>query len=446
MTTHSDLAIVILAAGKGTRMKSDMPKVMHPLGGYPLICHVLDTAQRLGAHKRIVVLGPDMEELERTVKEFDPECECVVQHDRLGTGDAVKAAREPLSNFTGTILVLYGDTPLITDVTLHELLSTLEVYDIAVLGMQPRDPGAYGRLITDEHGDLTEIVEYKEANDQQRAIRLCNTGVMAVKGGWMFTLLDGLSNNNAKGEYYLTDIVAGSKQYKLRSGVAEGQEKELLGINSRAELAKAEYTFQQRRRSELMEGGVTMIDPFSVFLSADTEIGKDTVIEPQVFMGPGVTIGERCHIKACSHLEGATIGTRSTIGPFARLRPGAVLDGNNKIGNFVEVKNATLHEGAQASHLSYLGDAEIGSQTNIGAGTITCNYNGFKKFKTTVGENVFIGSNSALVAPVTIGDGAVIGAGSTITKDVGADSLAFTRPKQEEKSGWAKTFKEKQTG
>ena len=442
--TDPNLAIVILAAGKGTRMKSALPKVLHPVGGYPMLLHVLDLAQRLGATKRVVVVGPGMKEVEEAARKFDPGSICVTQQEQLGTGDAVKAARPPLAGFKGTVLVLYGDTPLITEVTLHELLSMLEICDIAVLGMTPRDPGAYGRLILNSQGDLESIVEYRDASEEQRAIRLCNSGVMAVKGGWMFTLLEELTNANAKGEYYLTDIVAGAKKYKLRAGVAEGREEELLGINSRQELAKAEYAFQQRRRAELMEGGVTMIDPFSVFVSADTEIGSDTLIEPQVFIGPGVSIAQGCHIKAFCHIEGATIGKGAMIGPFARLRPGAELAGYNKVGNFVEIKNAALGEGAQASHLSYLGDAAIGAGTNIGAGTITCNYDGFKKYKTTIGEHVFIGSNSALVAPVSIGDGAIVGAGSVITKDVAPDALAIARPEQVEKEGWALEFRKKQ--
>lgn len=441
---HPDLAIVILAAGKGTRMKSDLPKVLHPVGGYPMLLHVLDTAQRLGAAKRVIVVGPGMEAVAKVAQEFDPGCECIVQQEQLGTGDAVKATKEVLTGFTGTTLVLYGDTPLITDVTLHELLSILEIYDVAVLGMYPRDPGAYGRLITNEDGDLTAIVEYKDATEEQQDIRLCNSGVMAVKGGWMFTLLDEVKNNNAKGEYYLTDIVTGAKRYKLRCGVTEGREEELLGINARPELAKAEYNFQQRRRAELMENGVTMIDPFSVFVSADTQIGRDVLIEPQVFIGPGVTIGDGCHIKAFCHLEGAKIGRGSIIGPMARLRPGAALEGNNRVGNFVEVKDATLHEGAQAAHLSYLGDAEIGERANIGAGTITCNYDGFKKHRTSIGKGAFIGSNTSLVAPLTIGNGAIVGAGSVITEDVPADTLALTRPQIVEKEGWAKLWREKQ--
>jgi len=438
---HPDLAIVILAAGKGTRMKSALPKVLHKVGGFPMLLHVLDVAQKLGASRRIVVVGPGMEAVEHAAMAFDPSCECVVQREQLGTGDAVKAAKDALAGFTGTVLVLYADTPLISQVTLHELLSTLEIYDIAVLGMQPRDPGAYGRLILNPEGDLTAIVEYKDATEEQRAIPLCNSGVMAVRNGRMFALLDEVKNDNAKGEYYLTDIVAGAMRHHLRCGVAEGKEEELLGINSRQELAQGEYNFQQRRRAELMENGVTLIDPSSVFFSADTEIGADTLIEPQVFMGPGVMIGDGCHIKAFCHLEGATIGNRSTIGPMARLRPGAKLVRNNKVGNFVEIKNATLHPGAQASHLSYLGDASIGAGTNIGAGTITCNYDGFQKYKTTVGEGVFIGSNSALVAPVTIGDGAIVGAGSVITRNVPPGALALSRPDQVEKPGWAEVFK-----
>ncbi len=441
---HDDLAIVILAAGKGTRMKSEMPKVLHKIGGYGMLLHVLDTAQKIGAARRIVVIGPGMEDVEHAARAFDPGCECVVQREQLGTGDAVKAAREKLAGFTGTVLVLYGDTPLITDVTLRLLLSTLELYDIAVLGMRPREPGAYGRLIINEAGDLEAIVEYKDSSEEQRAIRLCNSGVMAVKGGRMFALVDTLRNDNAKGEYYLTDIVAAGRTQNLRCGVAEGKEEELLGINARPELARAEYAFQQRRRTELMEAGVTMIDPFSVFVSADTDIAHDVLIEPHVFIGPGVTIDAGCHIKAFSHIEGAHIGKNCAVGPMARLRPGAELKGDNKVGNFVEIKNAVLQEGAQASHLSYLGDAEIGADTNIGAGTITCNYDGFRKYKTTIGKGVFIGSNSALIAPVTIGDGAIIGAGSVITQDVSGDALAITRPGQVEKTGWAGAFREKQ--
>lgn len=441
---HADLAIVILAAGKGTRMRSQMPKVLHPVGGFPMLLHALDTAQRVGAAKRVVVVGPGMEAVQQAARAFDAGCECVVQHAQLGTGDAVKAAREALAGFSGTVLVLYGDTPLLTAATLDRLLAVLQTHDIAVLGMRPRDPGAYGRLVLGEDGALDAIVEYNDATEAQRAIRLCNSGVMAVKGGRMFPLLDTLTNHNAKGEYYLTDIVAHAKHHALHSGVAEGQEEELLGINTRQELAKAEYAFQQRRRAELMEAGVTLIDPFSVFFAADTEIGADTLIEPQVFFGPGVRIGTGCHIKASCHLEGADVGDHCTIGPMARLRPGAILEGGNKVGNFVEIKNATLHDGAQASHLSYLGDAEIGAHSNIGAGTITCNYDGFRKYRTILGRGVFIGSNTALVAPVHVGDGAIIGAGSVITQDVAADALALTRPPQVDKAAWAQEFRKKQ--
>jgi bifunctional UDP-N-acetylglucosamine pyrophosphorylase/glucosamine-1-phosphate N-acetyltransferase len=436
-----EIAVIILAAGKGTRMKSDLPKVLHAVGNFPMLHHVQEVARTIGATRRVVVTAPGMESVQKAARGTDPECVCVIQQEQRGTADAVRAAEGVLKEFSGVVLVLYGDTPLLRAETLSRLLATLGTHTVAVLGMRPHDPAEYGRLVLNARGDLERIVEYRDATPEERAVPLCNSGVMAVRGARIFPLLEQVKNNNAKGEYYLTDLVALARGEGGSCGVAEAEEEELLGVNSRVELAEAEKIFQCRRRTALMEAGVTLLDPDSVYFSADTEIGRDTRIEPHVFFAPGVQVGEECHIKAFCHLEGAVIGARVALGPFARLRPGTHLEGENKIGNFVEVKNATLRRGAQASHLAYLGDAEIGEDANIGAGSVTCNYDGYRKHRTTIGAGAFIGSNTALVAPVVIGAGAIIGAGSVITSDVAPDALAFTRPEKTEKPDGAKNFR-----
>ncbi len=437
------IAAIVLAAGKGTRMKSALPKVMHAVAGRPMVLHVLDTVEAIGAERAVVVVGPDMPEVAKAVQPYDT----AVQAKQQGTGDAVKAAKKALGEFRGTVFILYGDTPLITPETLRHMLEARTrakpATAIVVLGFRPAVPGAYGRLIVDRSGALTAIVEAKDATPAQLKVDLCNSGVMAVDGALLWELLDKVDNKNAKGEYYLTDIVALAHKRKLRCGVIEAPEEQLLGVNDRVDLAKAEAALQDRLRRAAMEGGVTMTDPSSVFLAADTRLGKDVVIGPNVVFGPGVTIGDNVEIRGFCHIEGAEVGAEAIIGPFARLRPGTKLEPKVHIGNFVECKAAWLGEGAKANHLAYVGDAEVGAKTNIGAGTITANYDGFFKHKTVIGAGVSIGSNTVLVAPVRVGDGALVGASSTITREVPADALAVTRAEQREIPGAARRYREK---
>ena len=437
------IAAIILAAGKGTRMKSALPKVMHAVAGRPMVQHVLEAVEAIGAERAVVVIGPDMPEVGKAVQPYDT----AVQAKQQGTGDAVKAARKALGDFRGTVFILYGDTPLITPETLRHMLDARQrakpATSIVVLGFRPAVPGSYGRLVVDRSGALTRIVEAKDASPAELKIDLCNSGVMAVDGAILWELLDKVDNKNAKGEYYLTDIVGLARKRRLSCGVIEAPEEQLLGVNDRVDLAKAEAALQSRLRRAAMEGGVTMTDPSSVFLSADTQLGKDVVIGPNVVFGPGVTIGDNVEIRGFCHIEGAEVGAQSIIGPFARLRPGTVLERNVHIGNFVECKAALMGEGAKANHLAYVGDAEVGAKTNIGAGTITANYDGFFKHKTIIGAGVSIGSNTVLVAPVRVGDGALVGASSTITREVAPDALAVTRAEQREIPGAAKRYREK---
>jgi bifunctional UDP-N-acetylglucosamine pyrophosphorylase/glucosamine-1-phosphate N-acetyltransferase len=424
----ADIAAVILAAGMGTRMKSGRPKVLHAVAGRPMIHHVLAAIEPLGAARTAVVVGPGMDDVATAVAPVG----AAVQKDRLGTADAVKAARGALDGFTqGTVLILYGDTPLIRTGTLRRMLDARAAgAAVVVLGFRPDDPTGYGRLIVDDSGQLEAIVEDREATDAQRAIDLCNSAVMAVDAAHLYPLIDRIGNDNAKGEYYLTDIVGLARGAALDCAVIEAGADELMGVDSRTDLARAEAVWQQLRRAEAMAEGATLIDPGSVWFSFDTKLGRDVVIGPHVFFGPGVTVGDGVEIRPYSHIEGATIGAGAIIGPFARLRPGAVLDEDVHVGNFVEVKNAVLGEGVKANHLTYIGDAEIGAGTNVGAGTITCNYDGYNKHRTVIGKSVFIGSNTAIVAPVKIGDGAIVGAGSTVVRNVAAGSLTIARGEQ----------------
>jgi bifunctional UDP-N-acetylglucosamine pyrophosphorylase/glucosamine-1-phosphate N-acetyltransferase len=434
--TMSKTAVIVLAAGLGTRMKSKMPKVMHSLAGRPMICHLMETIGGLEPENVCVVVGDFMDVVSEAVSPYPT----AVQSERLGTGHAVLAAREVIGDFDGDVIVTFGADPLITLSTLEQLLDArAEGASVAVLGFRPEDPGHYGRLVTGPDGGLEAIVEAKDASDEQLEIGLCNSGVMAIDGKMLWKLLERVENNNAKGEYYLTDIVGLARADGLPCTVAEGDPDELIGIDSRADLAEAEAILQDRLRLEAMENGVTMTDPTTVFLSFDTEFGEDVCIGPNVFFGPGVSIGQGATINAFCHLEGASVSPRATIGPFARLRPGTTVSEAAKVGNFVEIKNAMIEPGAKVSHLSYIGDAHVGAGANIGAGTITCNYDGFTKSKTIIGEGAFIGSNTALVAPLTIGAGAVVGAGSTLSKDVDADALGVTRAAYRQIDGWAKT-------
>jgi len=443
--TDSSIAAIVLAAGKGTRMKSALPKVMHQVAGRPMVLHVLDAAKALGAGRAVVVVGPDMPSVGEAVKPHPT----AVQQRQLGTADAVKAAKASLGDFRGTVFILYGDTPLITPATLQRMLAAgaqaKSKPAVVVLGFRPANPGAYGRLVTDRAGALTAIVEAKDATPAQLKIGLCNSGVMAVDGAVLWTLIDKVGKANAKGEYYLTDIVGLARKAKLRCAYVEAPEAELQGVNDRIDLAEAEAALQQRLRRAAMAAGVTMTDPSTVFLAWDTKLGSDVVVGPNVMFGPGVTINDRVEIRAFCHLEGAEVGADAIIGPFARLRPGTKLGANVHIGNFVECKAAILGEGAKANHLAYVGDAEIGAKTNVGAGTITANYDGYFKHKTIVGKGVSIGSNAVLVAPVRIGDGALIGAGSTIARDIDADALAVTRAELKTIPGAGKRYRERKT-
>ncbi len=440
--TNSAIAVVILAAGKGTRMKSDLPKVMHAVAGRPMITHLLDTVATLSPEKVVVVVGPDMDAVTRAVT---PHATCV-QEDRNGTGGAVKAARDELEGFTGTVLVLYGDTPLVRAETMAAAAGACAGgAAVSVLGFRPLHFHQYGRLITDDSGALTAIVEARDASPEELDVNLCNSGVMAFAGEHLLGLLDQLDTNNSKGEYYLTDTVRLAVEQGLSAAVVEGEEDELLGVNSREDLAVAEAVVQDDMRSRAMEAGATLVEPATVWFHHDTVLGRDVVVQPNVVFGPGVTVADNVQIKAFSHLEGANVLSGAIIGPYARLRPGAQIGTDAHIGNFVEIKNAEIGAGAKANHLTYIGDAKIGGGSNIGAGTITCNYDGFGKYLTTIGENAFIGSNSALVAPVTIGDGAIVAAGSTITRDVPGGALSIERAEQRDKSGWAARFRRLKT-
>jgi len=442
MTASRKLAFIVLAAGKGSRMKSDLPKPLHALAGQPMIQHVIRAAESLNPDKIVVVTGPDMPMMAEAVKPHTT----AIQPVANGTGGAALAAKDQLAGFDGDILIVFGDTPLVSAETMRRMVDIRRQFPavgLAFSGMRPADPGKYGRMVLDDDGSLKEIVEFKDANAEERAITLCNGGIVCADGAQLFHWLSSIGNDNAQGEYYLTDLPPIARKDNRTTQVVEVPAAEMEGVNTRVELAALEAKVQQTLREKHMLAGATLTDPDSVFFSMDTEIAQDVTIGPNVVFGPGVSIARDVEILPFCHIEGATILSGASIGPFARLRPGSNIGHDAKVGNFVETKNARLGDGAKASHLTYLGDAEIGAAANIGAGTITCNYDGFLKYKTTVGKGAFIGSNSALVAPVTIGDGAIVGAGSTVTEDVAADALALTRAPQLEKAGWAKTFREK---
>ena len=442
------IAAVILAAGKGTRMKSHLPKVLHPVAGLPMVGHVIHRALEVGAAPIAMVVAPGHEKIIELARDLAGDVDVAIQKEQHGTAHAVLAARPVLGELEGVLLVLYGDTPLLTTETLNAVIDAIVSDDkcaVAVLGFLPEDAGAYGRLVLNDDGTLEKIVEAKDASEDELAIELCNSGVMAIRGELAWKLLAQVKNENAKKEYYLTDIVALARAAGYTALAVEGDADEVLGVNARGELAMAEAIFQFRKRKEFMDAGVTLIDPDSVYFAADTTIENDVVIEPNVFFGAGVSIKSGAHIKGFSHIEGATIGANTSVGPFARLRPGTQLGSDVRIGNFVELKAADIADGAKISHLSYVGDASVGSEANIGAGTITCNYDGYLKYKTTIGNGVFVGSNSALIAPVTIGDGAMVAAGSVITQDVASDALAIARGMQSEKPGGAAAFRVKKS-
>jgi bifunctional UDP-N-acetylglucosamine pyrophosphorylase/glucosamine-1-phosphate N-acetyltransferase len=444
MTQSSSLAI-ILAAGKGARMKSALPKVLHKLAGAPMIAHVLRAAHAAGIARTALVVGPGMEDVAQAAAALDAKLQVFVQPEQQGTADAVKAARQAFEDFKGHVLILYGDTPLLRPETLNAVSAELDAgADLVVIGFTAENPTGYGRLLLDDRGRLTAIREEKDASDEERALSLCNSGIMGFRSSkTLLDLLGRIGKNNAKGEFYLTDAVALASGDRLEARIVLSSGAEVLGVNSRAELAEAEAAMQQRLRARVMAEGATLIAPETVFLSHDTKIGKDVLVEPHVVIGERVTIADGATVRAFSHLEGARIGEGATVGPFARLRPGAELGKGAHIGNFVEIKQAEIAEGAKVNHLTYIGDASIGARANIGAGTITCNYDGFAKHKTEIGAGAFIGSNSSLVAPVKIGEGAYIGSGSVISKDVAPDALALTRAPQEERKGWAARVRER---
>jgi len=446
MSDQRRFAVIILAAGQGTRMRSDTHKVLHPIANRPLLLHLLDRVDALGAEKRVVVLGKGREQVEAAIAGRG--VEIAVQAEQKGTGHAVQQAADALGGYEGPVVILYGDTPFVETETLRRMLDRLDGDGgpgIVVLASSPADPLRYGRIILGEGDRIARMVEYKDATEEERAVRLCNSGMMAVRSSDLFRWLSQVGNDNAAGEYYLPDIVNIAAAEGREAVVIEGDPYEAAGVNSRAELAHLELEWQRRRREQALEDGATLIDPESVWFAFDTKLGRDVTVEPHVVFGPGVSVADGATIHAFSHIEGATIGAKASIGPFARIRPGTTLGGNSKVGNFVELKKAEVAEGAKVNHLSYVGDASIGANANIGAGTITCNYDGFGKYRTVIGAGAFIGSNTALVAPVAVGAGAIVGAGSVITRDVEADSLAVERNEQKGIAGWARRFRERMT-
>ncbi len=433
------IAAIVLAAGKGTRMKSDLHKVLHPIGGRAMLLHLMASVDALNPAKKVVIVGDKADQLEAAL---GGTADLAVQDPQLGTGHAVQQAEAALAGFDGDVLILYGDVPFVPTATMQVMIDRLNAADtpaVVVLAFEPADPLQYGRVITD--GDrVVKMVEHKDATDAERAVRLCNSGLMAAKARDLFALLARVTDNNAAKEFYLVDIVNISNADGRSCAVVKTDAAEVAGINSRAELAAAEAQWQAFKRDEAMADGASLRAPDTVWFSWDTELGRDVTIEPNVFFGPGVKVADNVTIRANSHIEGATIGSGCEVGPFARLRPGTVLGEKAKIGNFVETKKAVLGRGAKANHLTYLGDATIGAGANIGAGTITCNYDGYFKYQTVIGENAFIGSNSALIAPVTIGRDAIVAAGSAVSRDVGDGDLRMVRAEQLVKPGWADRF------
>ncbi|MBK5935050.1 UDP-N-acetylglucosamine pyrophosphorylase /glucosamine-1-phosphate N-acetyltransferase [Rhodovulum imhoffii] len=430
-------ALIILAAGQGTRMNSDLPKVLHTIAGAPLLAHAMAAGAGLMPERTVVVAGYRSDLVQGAVADIDPDAQVVVQTERKGTAHAVAQARAALEGFGGDAFVLYGDTPFISLATLEKMRATRRQHEIVVLGFEPESPDRYGRLVM-SGGNLERIVEYKDATQQERAIRLCNSGVIAASAQTLFALIGEVGNDNAAGEYYLTDIVGLARARGLSATAVTCPEAETLGVNSRADLARAEAAFQTRARNEALENGVTLNAPDTVFFAHDTIIGRDTIIEPHVVFGPGVSVETGARIRAFSHLEGCHVSRGGVVGPYARLRPGTELAEDVRIGNFVEVKNARIDENAKVNHLTYIGDATIGADANVGAGTVTCNYDGVFKHHTEIGAGAFIGSGTMLVAPVTVGKGAMTGSGSVITSNVPDEALAIGRARQDNKPGLAR--------
>jgi bifunctional UDP-N-acetylglucosamine pyrophosphorylase / glucosamine-1-phosphate N-acetyltransferase len=435
------IAAIILAAGKGTRMKSDLHKVLHPIAGRPMLMHLMASVDALSPAKKVVVVGSGKEQLEKALAGT---AELAVQEPQYGTGHAVQQAETALTGFDGDVLILYGDVPFVPTATMQGMIDRLNGSDapaVVVLAFEPEDPSGYGRVIV-QHGRIVKMVEQKDATDAERAVKLSNSGLMAVKSRDLFGLLARVTDDNAQKEFYLTDIVNIANADGRACVAVTTDPYDVAGINSRAQLAEMEGEWQARRRVQAMDDGAALIAPDTVWFAYDTMIGRDVVIEPNVFFGPGVTVADGVTIRAFCHIEGASLASGVEVGPYARLRPGAVLDEKAKVGNFVEIKKSRMGKGAKANHLSYIGDADVGAGANIGAGTITCNYDGYFKYQTVIGERAFIGSNSALVAPVKIGRDAIVAAGSAVTRDVADGELRLVRAEQLIKPGWADRFHE----
>lgn len=432
LSMSENISVIILAAGKGTRMKSELPKVMHKVAGREMLNMVIDEAKTLNPKNITIVASDEITNFQAHILEAHPDIHIsfAMQKERNGTAHAVSTGLATISDLGEKTLVLYGDTPLVSRNTLKTMVTKLDEAALCILGFEDQSPNSYGRLVIDREGNLEKIVEFKDANAAEKEIFLCNSGVMAIDGKEIKNFLDKVDNHNAAKEFYLTDIVAIAEKMNLKRAFIRTTMNEVLGANSRSELARVERIKQQQLRQKMMDSGVTLIDPESIHFAFDTKISHDVIIHPHVVFGPGVEIASNSDIKSFSHIEGAIIASHVAIGPFARIRPGAEIADDVRIGNFVEVKKSQIKKGAKINHLSYVGDSEIGEESNIGAGTITCNYDGHHKSKTTIGKRVFVGSNSALVAPIDIKDGAVIGAGSVITKNVEANDLAVTRAKQ----------------
>lgn len=444
----NNLSILILAAGKGTRMKSDLPKVLHKIMGREMLNLVIDEAKILNPKNITVVVSEEMKNFEEKIIKAHPQTKIsfALQKERKGTAHAVSTGLENLNDLGDKLLILYGDTPLTSHVTMQKMIQKLEDFSLCILGFDDEEENAYGRLIVDLNGHLEKIVEFKDATEAEKKIALCNSGVVAVSGSQIKNLLARVKNNNAPQEFYLTDIVGIAGELGLKRTFIKTQIEEVLGVNSRFELAKLEAIKQNQIRRKMMDSGVTLVDPASIYFSFDTQIENDVIIHPQVFFGPKVKIAKNVEIKSFCHIEGSEISEGAVVGPFARLRPETKISENVRVGNFVEVKKSHLKRGAKVNHLSYIGDSEVGEDSNIGAGTITCNYDGYSKFQTKIGKNVFVGSNSALVAPLEIKDGSVIAAGSVITKNVETDELAVARGKQVNLSEGGKKFHQTKSG
>lgn len=435
----TQIAAIILAAGKGTRMKSDLHKVLHPIAGKPMLFHLLDSFGELALARTVVIAGDRHEQLGEALTGRN--VSVVLQEPQLGTAHAALQAEAALADYSGLVMVCFGDTPMVRAATVQRMVDAVAAGSkVAVLGFRPSDTLSYGRIITASDGSVLKMIEHKDASDEERACTLCNSGVLIAQSDDLWRLLKSVGNDNAQGEYYLPDVATNAIAEGARVMAVETDAGEVMGINSRAELAAAEAQWQQLKRDEAMANGVSLKAPETVFFSFDTELGRDVTVEPNVVFGPGVKVADHARIRAFSHLEGATVGEGCEVGPYARLRPGSVMEHGSKVGNFVEMKKTTLGQGAKANHLTYLGDAEVGAGANIGAGTITCNYDGYFKYKTVIGERAFIGSNSALIAPVSIGADAIVAAGSAVSRDVSAGDLRMVRGEQIVKPGWADRF------